>query len=338
MDFYPLKLVSAFEMESGAFACSFQIPENLAEVFTFDNRYLVYLGLAGKGYGLYRLYTGRNDRLVVCSSSQEEADLLRTAASSPNAERGFLVSAPMDNYSLAAAVSPPEKILAFTDERGLMPSACMLRHLLSGHTDLSIILYCFPGDADPMILDQLSLLKNDFPDRLQLSMQEFNPSAENFSQNQYLSGVLNSISAPAKIWVFGSELLNKAIRSISSSCGISIHSAYVYPDLRIFRSENLETSGSGIVRVRLVLDCIFYHIIWTSPLTLLHAILNSGIDVPYSCGKGSCGTCVCMLNDGEVQLGRNYVLSDAHVRAGVILPCVCRTKGQEISISYDEIS
>jgi len=44
-------------------------------------------------------------------------------------------------------------------------------------------------------------------------------------------------------------------------------------------------------------------------------------DVPFSCLEGHCGTCVCRLVSGQVDMQNNLALTDKEVDNGYILPC-----------------
>lgn len=94
------------------------------------------------------------------------------------------------------------------------------------------------------------------------------------------------------------------------------------------KSENIE--------VTLLLDGNTKHIQWNKQIPLLDAILNAGIDVPHSCYRGSCGTCVCKLEEGKVRLKRNFVLSETHIQQGFILTCVAVPLSASIKVNYDE--
>ncbi|SFW50692.1 Ferredoxin [Sinomicrobium oceani] len=94
------------------------------------------------------------------------------------------------------------------------------------------------------------------------------------------------------------------------------------------RSENVE--------VTLTLQGDTKHIQWNKQIPLLDALLNEGIEAPYSCCRGTCGTCVCKLEEGEVRLKRNFVLSEAHIQQGLILACVSVPVSDRIKINYDE--
>ncbi len=63
---------------------------------------------------------------------------------------------------------------------------------------------------------------------------------------------------------------------------------------------------------------------------LLEAALSNGIDLPYDCRAGHCGTCCVRLLSGEVQGGEG-------AEPGVIHACQCRVMG-DVDIEKDERS
>src|SRR5690606_3581241 len=90
------------------------------------------------------------------------------------------------------------------------------------------------------------------------------------------------------------------------------------------------------VKVTLILNGNTKHIQWNKQIPLLDAMLNAGVDAPHSCCRGTCGTCVCKLEEGEVRLRRNFVLSEAHIQQGLILACVSNPISDSIKINYDK--
>ena len=64
--------------------------------------------------------------------------------------------------------------------------------------------------------------------------------------------------------------------------------------------------------------------------SILNALLAAGIDMPYSCTEGICGTCETRVLDGEVD-HRDGVLSAAERAAGqVMMVCVSGGKGPRL--------
>jgi ferredoxin-NADP reductase len=58
------------------------------------------------------------------------------------------------------------------------------------------------------------------------------------------------------------------------------------------------------------------------PDTILTVALRNGIDLPYSCRTGRCGSCVLHCTEGKVWMSNNEVLTDLELEAGWILSCV----------------
>jgi ring-1,2-phenylacetyl-CoA epoxidase subunit PaaE len=69
---------------------------------------------------------------------------------------------------------------------------------------------------------------------------------------------------------------------------------------------------------------------------VLAAAARAGMDVPYSCKSGVCGTCRARLKSGEVRMDRNFALEPADVAAGFILTCQAHPITDEVSVSFDE--
>lgn len=62
--------------------------------------------------------------------------------------------------------------------------------------------------------------------------------------------------------------------------------------------------------------------------TLLSALLRNGVDVPYSCRQGFCGTCRAKVLDGTVD-HRDVLLTSPEREAGSMLLCVSRGRASE---------
>ena len=62
--------------------------------------------------------------------------------------------------------------------------------------------------------------------------------------------------------------------------------------------------------------------------TVLAAAVLAGIDYPYTCASGNCGTCVSQLDAGKIDLlpRGDAALSPDQVKAGRILACRARPK------------
>jgi len=69
--------------------------------------------------------------------------------------------------------------------------------------------------------------------------------------------------------------------------------------------------------------------------TILEAALEAGLDYPFGCQSGACGSCKSILLSGEVELReyQPFVLSDEEIEAGYTLACQAECK-TDVEIAY----
>lgn len=68
---------------------------------------------------------------------------------------------------------------------------------------------------------------------------------------------------------------------------------------------------------------------------LLDAMLKNDIDISYGCKGGVCGSCKCILEEGEVQMANHTALFDDEIEEGYILPCQSVAKTPTVAISME---
>ena len=70
--------------------------------------------------------------------------------------------------------------------------------------------------------------------------------------------------------------------------------------------------------------------------SILDAAAAAGLEVPYSCTSGVCGTCRAKLIEGDVRMDRNFALDKKEVAAGFILTCQAHPLTDRVVLSFDE--
>lgn len=68
------------------------------------------------------------------------------------------------------------------------------------------------------------------------------------------------------------------------------------------------------------------------PETILQAARKNGLQLPYSCETGRCGSCAAICTSGKVWLSYNEVLMDMDLKHGSILTCVGYPVGGDVRI------
>jgi len=69
--------------------------------------------------------------------------------------------------------------------------------------------------------------------------------------------------------------------------------------------------------------------------TVLESALKSGLDAPYACLGGACGTCKAKVLLGSVAMEQNFALPPAVVEAGYVLTCQSHPTTPVLSVDYD---
>lgn len=70
--------------------------------------------------------------------------------------------------------------------------------------------------------------------------------------------------------------------------------------------------------------------------SILDCATAAGLEVPFSCTSGVCGTCRAKLLEGEVRMERNFALDKNEVADGFVLTCQAHPLTERVVLSFDE--
>ncbi|WP_313805623.1 PDR/VanB family oxidoreductase [Sphingobium sp.] len=130
-----------------------------------------------------------------------------------------------------------------------------------------------------------------------------------------LKGTLASLPADSHVYCCGPTGMLDAFRSGSEQAGIAsdhVHFEYF--------SSDVESATEG--GFALVLQQSGTEIIVNPGQTILQALVEHGVDIPYSCEEGICGACETRVIDGTPD-HRDMVLTDEEKRAGRTMMVCC---------------
>ncbi len=69
--------------------------------------------------------------------------------------------------------------------------------------------------------------------------------------------------------------------------------------------------------------------------TILDAAMQAGLEPPYSCAGGACGTCRAKVLLGRAVMDQNHVLDDDEIANGYVLTCQAHPVSEEVRLDYD---
>jgi ring-1,2-phenylacetyl-CoA epoxidase subunit PaaE len=70
--------------------------------------------------------------------------------------------------------------------------------------------------------------------------------------------------------------------------------------------------------------------------SILDCASAAGLEVPFSCTSGVCGTCRAKVIEGDVRMERNFALDKKEVAAGFVLTCQAHPMTERVVLSFDE--
>ena len=90
-------------------------------------------------------------------------------------------------------------------------------------------------------------------------------------------------------------------------------------------------------RITIVRDGLQHEVAFSrEQASILDAASDAGLEVPYSCTSGVCGTCRAKLVEGHVRMERNFALDKKEVADGFVLTCQAHPTTERVVLSFDE--
>lgn len=93
-----------------------------------------------------------------------------------------------------------------------------------------------------------------------------------------------------------------------------------------------ESDDDAVVAVKL--DGEHHQLAWPAESTLIDVLIAAGIDAPYSCREGECGSCACLLTEGSVNRGNISALEPDDVEDGYILGCQAMPTSKTLAVEF----
>lgn len=64
--------------------------------------------------------------------------------------------------------------------------------------------------------------------------------------------------------------------------------------------------------------------------SILQVLLDAGVEVPFSCSEGVCGTCLTRVKEGEPDHWDMYLTPEEQEKGDCIMVCISRSKSPRL--------
>jgi ring-1,2-phenylacetyl-CoA epoxidase subunit PaaE len=352
--FHPLAIKHVRNDTRDAIVVTFDVPSDLREPFRFKQGQFLTLEADIEGEPVRRSYS-------ICSGVTDEA--LRVAIK--RVPGGAFSSWAHDRLKAGATVrvAPPDgrfhvplargsahHYLAFAAGSGITPVlsiiASTLAHEPASHFTL---VYGNRASSSVMFREELQQLKDRHLDRLALifvmsreqqDVELLNGRIDRAKCEQLFQRWIDVTNVEAA-FICGPEEMARGVAAALDAAGVD-HQRVKVESFGVTGTPQRTLTGTApaLSDERTHVELIFDgrrrdFVMPRSGEPILDAALRHGIDVPYSCRSGVCGTCRATLTAGEVDLDINYALEDYEIARGAILMCQSYPVTADVAVNAD---
>lgn len=359
LHFHPLQVRAVRADTDDAMVVSFDVPQALHETFRFQPGQYLTLRHVHDGQDLRRSYS-------ICAAADEG---LRVGVrhvpggvfsswlhSTLKAGDTLDVMEPQGRFgaALEGADAAPRHVLCVAGGSGITPILAIVKTVLASDPASRVtLLYGNRNAASTMFKEELEDLKNRYLTRLVLHLvfsDEHSDSPINmgFLDREKIGDLLRTL-VPAwsidHVYICGPFQMNDEAEAALVGAGVpesAIHierfgvaqtaAAPVGAVIHEARPGDAEQAKVVIIRDGLRREIEFHR----DDPSILDCASAAGLEVPYSCTSGVCGTCRAKVLEGDVRMERNYALDKAEVAAGFILTCQAHPTTERVVLSFDE--
>ncbi|OYN74939.1 ferredoxin--NADP reductase [Mycolicibacterium sphagni] len=226
---------------------------------------------------------------------------------------------------------------------GITPVMSILKSVLAAGTGRVVLCYANRDEQSVIFAAELRHLAARYAGRL--TVLHWLESLQGLPTRAQVSGFTHTVfagSAAVESFICGPAPYMAVINEALSEAGVPRQRIH----LEVFQSLSgdpfTDDIGSGVIdsdtsdaaTVQLYLDGTCHRLRWPRRATLVDTMLAAGIDVPYSCKEGRCGSCAATVLRGEVEMASCDILEPEDLADGLILGCQARPVSDDLHIEF----
>lgn len=318
---------------------SFDVPAELQASFQFTPGQYLNLHCLINNETVIRSYSicsGTNEALAVAVKRIPTGKASNWIFNELVAGSTILVDFPQGNFQVR---DNEKSIVAFAAGSGITPILSMVKSLQQTKIKL------FYGNSAPesaMFLSDLTTLSTVelFPFYTKSTIEgagfgRFNKE----TVTEIVKADLSILNADG-YYLCGPEEMIFNVNEVLTTFGVSkekIHfELFTTPVLFVDNESSKNEAFSGMSQVTAMLDGEVVKIeLSGTGKSILDALDQAGMDVPFSCKGGVCCTCKAKIIEGSASMNINYALTDEEVANGYILTCQAHPTSSVLKIDYD---
>jgi ring-1,2-phenylacetyl-CoA epoxidase subunit PaaE len=358
--FHPLRVRSIEPDTAEAVVVSFDVPPALREVFGFTQGQYLTLRKTIDGQDLRRSYSicaGVDDGELRVGVRKVKGGVFSNWINTElKAGDEISVMAPQGRFFVPIEPAAHRHHVGIAGGSGITPILSIMKTVLARepHSQFTLI-YGNRSLQSTMFKEELEDLKNRYMARLVLhhvfsdepTDAPLNMGVMNRDKiGEFLRGVVPA-QAIAQVYVCGPFQMNDEAEAALLAAGVPEDRIHI-ERFGIAQAPGAEHKADAVVheaqpgdaqsaRIVIIRDGLRREIEFHKQQpSILDAASACGMEVPFSCTSGVCGTCRAKVVEGEVRMERNFALDKNEVAAGFILTCQAHPLTERVILSFDE--
>ncbi|WGK65790.1 2Fe-2S iron-sulfur cluster-binding protein [Croceiramulus getboli] len=347
--FYTLRINKIERATDLAVAIGFELPTELQKVFAYEAGQYVTLKTTINGSEVRRAYS-------LCSSPhsgewtvavKEVPDGTFSALANNQLQVGdtLEVHPPEGKFILKTDPANEKCYAAFAAGSGITPILSMIRAVLNQEPKSKFVLvYGNRSVKETMFHKELLELQLDHPEQLHIEFiysrtQEQDARFGRIERSTVNYVIKNKFSDFDfdQYFLCGPEPMIDEVSSVLKSQGVPEDKIA----FELFTSSQEEAvpeeAREGESKLQVVVDEETFEFSMKQDQVILDAVLEEGIDAPYSCQGGICSSCIARITAGSATMRKNQILTDGEVAEGLVLTCQAHPTTPKVIVNYDEV-
>ncbi len=334
---------------------TFEVPENLREVFGFTQGQYLTLRKTIAGEDLRRSYSicaGVDDGELRVGVRKVRGGVFSNWINTElKAGDEISVMAPQGRFFVPIDTAARRQYVGFAGGSGITPILSIMKTVLA-REPLSrfTLVYANRTLQSTMFKEELEDLKNQYLTRLSLH-HVFSDEPTDAPINmglmnrhkvrEFRAGLVPAASID-HAFICGPFQMNDEAEAALREAGVPearIHiERFGVPQAAAGAVVHAEQPGDAeTARVTIIRDGLKREVAFRKGQpSILDCASAAGLEVPFSCTSGVCGTCRAKVVEGEVRMDRNFALEKAEVEAGFVLTCQAHPLTERVVLSFDD--
>jgi ring-1,2-phenylacetyl-CoA epoxidase subunit PaaE len=346
--FHSLSISEVKQETPNAVSISFQIPENLKETFSFKAGQYITVKHFVDGKEIRRAYsicsTPRSETLKVGVKKVIGGSFSVYANTELKTGDKLDVMAPGGKFVLLPQPEKTRKYAAFAAGSGITPVLSIVQTALEEEPKSTFLLvYGNRSPQETMFYNELEVLKDKYPNRFSIEYIFSREKGDNALFGRIDQSTVNFIlknkfkeTAFDEYYLCGPETMIDIVSAVLKANHVNTKQIH-YELFSTAEGDLLVLPHDGNTMITVTVDDETETFSMPQSKSVLEAVLEKGLDAPFSCQGGICSTCIARIKEGKAEMRKNQILTDSEIAEGLILTCQAHPTTPTFVVDYDDV-